>query len=162
MPENPNTDCRVCGKPFYCAPSRRRKGYGFYCSTACYSASAGTLEERLLKRRQIDPETDCWLWTGDRIKQGYGRIRYGQRLELVPRMALHVFRGFDLGSDLDVLHSCDNPPCFNPDHLRAGPHAENMADMVHKGRSTNCGRRCGRRDRRLITGDSLSMPIHDL
>lgn len=33
-----------------------------------------------------------------------------------------------------ILHECDNPSCINPEHLRAGTQADNLADMTDKGR----------------------------
>jgi DNA invertase Pin-like site-specific DNA recombinase len=36
---------------------------------------------------------------------------------------------------MKVLHSCDNPPCCNPHHLRSGTQLENVQDMHAKGRA---------------------------
>jgi len=35
---------------------------------------------------------------------------------------------------MQVLHSCDNPPCVNPDHLFIGTNLQNRQDSVAKNR----------------------------
>lgn len=50
-----------------------------------------------------------------------------------------------LPAGVNVLHHCDNPPCFRFDHLFLGTQADNVADMVAKGRARG-GRLPGERN----------------
>ena len=74
----------------------------------------------------------CWVWLGGRNLKGYGHIEYHGRRYLVHRLFYALNKGEP--GDLIVRHSCDNPSCVNPDHLSLGTHADNIADMVSKGR----------------------------
>lgn len=58
----------------------------------------------------------------------------GKKKRLVHRIAAAIWLGFDLESDLQVNHHCDNPPCFNPEHLFIGTQKDNLRDMDAKGR----------------------------
>lgn len=51
----------------------------------------------------------------------------------VSRAAYEEYIG-PIPEGLNVLHSCDNPPCFNPVHLFAGTQSDNIKDSVAKGR----------------------------
>jgi len=57
-----------------------------------------------------------------------------KRLVPTHRLALWVWRDIPVEADYETIHTCDNPPCCNPDHLLPGTHQQNMADMKTKGR----------------------------
>jgi len=77
---------------------------------------------------------DCWTWHGSTHDQGYGRIQFGRVRILAHRLAYILANG-NIDPDLNVLHSCDNPPCCNPAHLFPGTQTENNQDRQRKGRS---------------------------
>jgi hypothetical protein len=91
-----------------------------------------TLANRLAKQSTV---TDCGCieWTGDRLSSGYGRISINYKTKRVHRVSYELSIG-PIPEGMCVLHRCDNPPCFNPDHLFLGTNKENTEDMYNKGR----------------------------
>lgn len=71
-------------------------------------------------------------WQGSRQKN-YGIIAYKSKHIFAHRIAAFLAHGEPFDGAL-TLHSCDNPPCINPDHLRWGTQAENMADSKARNR----------------------------
>lgn len=82
----------------------------------------------------------CWPWQGQMLSSGYGRVRVeagprGRRR--AHRIALTIAAGGPTREAPYALHSCDNPPCCNPGHLRWGTQADNIADAVARERSVS-------------------------
>ena len=132
--------CKTCGKEFYCPPSRKRNGWGMFCSRACYRKPQNDLtqEDRfwLVMKDVPRPESGCWVWVGTVAGNGYGKIQYSKGRYQAHRVSYAIFHG-PLSPELQVCHTCDNPPCVNPDHLYQGTAMDNSRDMVmrdrHKG-----------------------------
>lgn len=81
-----------------------------------------------LPSRALTPG-ECWEWQGKRNRAGYGIWRD----QLAHRLTYAAMFG-PIPDGLVIMHTCDNPPCCNPNHLRDGTHADNTADKVAKGR----------------------------
>ena len=90
-----------------------------------------TIEERFWSKVALSD--GCWLWGGCKRK-GYGAINIGGRIHDAHRLSYTIANG-EIPEGLCVLHKCDNPSCVNPLHLRLGSLADNVADMVAKGRN---------------------------
>lgn len=78
--------------------------------------------------------TPCKEWQGSRDMAGYGRL--GNRL--VHRM-VWLYDNGPIPDGMMIRHKCDNPSCFNIDHLEIGTHEDNMRDMAERGRRKGKG-----------------------
>jgi hypothetical protein len=96
----------------------------------------GSFEERFWslvdKTPGHGPSGDCWIWTGGKTGAGYGAVTHDGKCEAAHRVAWLLTKG--KFPDLDLLHSCDNPPCVNPNHTREGGQAANIQDKVDRNR----------------------------
>lgn len=75
----------------------------------------------------------CWIWPRGKTTAGYGVVRVNRKPIYVHRLTWQQYFG-SIPQGMCVLHSCDNPPCFNPDHLFLGTNHDNMVDKSLKGR----------------------------
>lgn len=60
----------------------------------------------------VDPVTGCWVWTGYRDRNGYGR----HKVEWAHRWSYEHHVG-PIPERHEIDHTCSNPPCVNPAHL---------------------------------------------
>jgi|ERR1700733_5093057 len=98
-------------------------------------ARRGTpLIDRLMARCIPEPNSGCWLWEGSLNGRGYGLAFLDAKRITGAHRAMLIAHGVALKDTDVVMHRCDNPPCVNPDHLVVGTQADNMADMLQKGR----------------------------
>jgi hypothetical protein len=100
-------------------------------------AKSISTKAEVLKKVMINVKKngDCLEYMGSRI-DNYGRVKIGGRNGksiLVHRFVYEELIGPVL--DKCVCHTCDNPPCINPEHLFLGTHDDNMEDMAKKGRA---------------------------
>lgn len=93
---------------------------------------AATLS-RIANRSMPEPNSGCWLWLGCTCRNGYGRLYFKGGPKLAHRVAWEAQYG-PIPAGKVLCHKCDNPGCVNPDHMTVGTQADNVADMVRKGR----------------------------
>lgn len=79
-------------------------------------------------------ECGCWPWMSAKDPHGYGR--YTEARVQAHRIAWAFDHGVP-SSETVIRHTCDNPPCCNPAHLVAGSQADNMHDMIQRGRKAS-------------------------
>lgn len=99
--------------------------------------------ERLAERSER--QGDCLVYTGACDGEGYGIFWVNGRKTRSHRAAYEARHGVNLRRDQFLLHTCDNPPCFEESHLYIGDQLQNMRDRNARGvwpggypRATHC------------------------
>lgn len=107
-----------------------------------------SMEARITANSAIDDETGCWNWLGKTIasRNGKGREypvlgiwnkkKRGSRNVRVHRLVIRL-TGREIRRNQVAAHSCNNPRCVNPAHLRATTQSRNMIQCVNEGRHNN-------------------------
>ena len=82
------------------------------------------LFKRIEPKFLYEPNTGCWLWLGDRNRNGYGLQSHGGFKEVTHKTSWEAHRGpVPRGHVLD--HLCRNRLCGNPEHLEPVSISEN-------------------------------------
>ena len=86
---------------------------------------------------QQGPQTEyvggrCWLWTGARTDQGYGRAYVRPGLSCGAHRALFFMAGHELTPAEFICHRCHNRACVRPSHLYIGDARTNAGDRCAK------------------------------
>lgn len=75
--------------------------------------------------RSTEPDGECIVWTGHRDRKGYGQFWLDGRAQWAHRVAYAIHHGRCPATTLD--HTCDNPSCVRPEHLRPLSRSKNTA-----------------------------------
>ncbi len=89
-----------------------------------------------IKKVLTTNKSECIIWPFTK-SSGYGWISVDGKGCKVHRLICEYVHGKPVGERKHALHSCGNGRngCCNPNHLRWGTHAENMAEMAEHGNS---------------------------
>jgi hypothetical protein len=87
-------------------------------------------------------DDECWEWTAAKSSKGYGQFALNKIAKSTHRISYIIHKG-EIPDGLMICHTCNNPPCINPNHLYAGTSSDNMEQSVremrhHEQSKTHC------------------------
>lgn len=98
-----------------------------------YLRKRESVEERFWAK--VQKTESCWIWSAGTSIGGYGDFSVTHSIKVPAHRFSWEFTYGPIPAGISVLHSCDNPPCVNPEHLFLGTKGDNNRDRAQKGRS---------------------------
>ena len=96
--------------------------------------------ENMRKRISFVREDGCFRCTSHTLfTSGYAKTQIDNKGITIPRLILlhRAHRnGIQIAKSVVTRHTCDNRWCIRPDHLLIGTQADNIRDMVERGRQS--------------------------
>lgn len=89
-----------------------------------------------LEKRKIVKANGCWVLSTNTNPQGYSEIRFKYQLYHAHRVSASYYLNLDYDDKTQLtLHknTCNNPACWNYEHLYIGTQHENMKDAKEMG-----------------------------
>ena len=126
-----------------------------------YSLASKAREISDLFWSKVDKQDECWIWIAAINMFGYGHFAIERKIYKAHRVAYMIKHG-DIPDGMYILHSCDNPACVNPEHLRVGTQKDNIMDRTIRGRhnptsgTKNAWAKLTEKDVLQIRGSNLS------
>lgn len=96
-----------------------------------------SLRRRFAAKVDVRGPLECWPWRAKAVaRYGYGRMTAGRGRYLRAHQVAWALENGPIPDGVGVLHSCDNPACCNPAHLRLGRQDANVQDAIHRRRAS--------------------------
>ena|SRR5271155_1695554 len=75
---------------------------------------------------KVEKTSSCWFWKAGCFKAGYGAVRYNGKAQYAHIVA-YLLSGNVIPEGKELHHTCENPPCVNPKHLKPMIHGEHSS-----------------------------------
>ena len=95
-----------------------------------------TARERFTSK--INKTATCWLWIAAKDRDGYGQFKLDGRMQAAHRVAYLLDIG-PIPEGHQVDHTCHQPACVRPDHLRAVTPKQNSENAKGSYRNNRTG-----------------------
>ena len=101
------------------------------------------LPSRFWSKADVDSISECWIWSGSRVGNGYGQIQWNGRVQYSHRVAYMELCG-EIAEELEIDHLCRVRACCNPSHMEPVSHRTNglrgVGIPAQNARKTHCKR----------------------
>lgn len=93
--------------------------------------------KRFWSKVDIRGSDDCWPWLAYKDRAGYGTMKINGKPQYATHILFNIRTGDWVPKGRQINHTCNNPSCLNPIHLRLGSQLSNMRYMMKCGRGNH-------------------------